>query len=52
MLERDPAGTHAYLMLGRTLERQSRSADAAPCLRLAAAMNGETEPAPRRVARG
>ncbi|MFI1252610.1 tetratricopeptide repeat protein [Streptomyces netropsis] len=49
VLERDPAETYAYLMLGRTLERQNRPADAAPYLRLAAAMNGEAEPAPRRV---
>ncbi|MBP2705500.1 tetratricopeptide repeat protein [Microbispora sp. RL4-1S] len=40
ILERDPAEEYAYLLLGRTLERQNRSADAAPYLRLHAAMTG------------
>ena len=41
VLERDPVEDYARLMLGRTLERQGRPLDAAPHLRLAAAMTGE-----------
>ncbi|NEC40181.1 MULTISPECIES: tetratricopeptide repeat protein [unclassified Streptomyces] len=41
VLELDPVETYARLMLGRTLERQGRAADAAPHLRMAAALNGE-----------
>ncbi|GGY40974.1 tetratricopeptide repeat protein [Streptomyces omiyaensis] len=41
VLERDPVEHYARLMLGRTLERQGRAAEAAPHLRLAAAMSGE-----------
>lgn len=41
VLEQDPAESYAHLMLGRTLERQGRPADARPHLRLAAAMTGE-----------
>ncbi|QIQ06638.1 tetratricopeptide repeat protein [Streptomyces liangshanensis] len=41
VLERDPVEHYARLMLGRTLERQGRPADAAPHLRLAAALGGE-----------
>ncbi|MER8041375.1 tetratricopeptide repeat protein [Streptomyces sp. NPDC094032] len=41
VLERDPVEHYARLMLGRTLERQGRAADAAPHLRMAAAMAGE-----------
>ncbi|GAA0975417.1 tetratricopeptide repeat protein [Acrocarpospora macrocephala] len=40
ILERDPVEEYAYLLLGRTLERQSRPEDAAPYLRLHAAMTG------------
>ncbi|MCK8681476.1 tetratricopeptide repeat protein [Streptomyces lichenis] len=41
VLERDPVERYARLLLGRTLERQGRDAEAAPQLRLAAAMGGE-----------
>ncbi|MFC8508094.1 tetratricopeptide repeat protein [Streptomyces sp. NPDC057411] len=41
VLERDPVEHYARLMLGRTLERQGRTEEAAPHLRLAAAMAGE-----------
>ncbi|MFG3497613.1 tetratricopeptide repeat protein [Streptomyces sp. NPDC047928] len=41
LLERDPVEHYARLMLGRTLERLGRAAEAAPHLRLAAAMAGE-----------
>ncbi|MEU6981730.1 MULTISPECIES: tetratricopeptide repeat protein [unclassified Streptomyces] len=41
VLERDPVEHYARLMLGRTLERQGKAAEAAPHLRLAAAMAGE-----------
>ncbi|WP_282692701.1 tetratricopeptide repeat protein [Streptomyces sp. CC208A] len=41
VLERDPVEHYARLMLGRTLERQGRDAEAAPHLRLAAAMSGD-----------
>ncbi|MEU2563141.1 tetratricopeptide repeat protein [Streptomyces longispororuber] len=40
VLERDPVESYARLMLGRTLERQGRDAEAAPHLRLAAALTG------------
>lgn len=44
VLEQDPAEAYAHLMLGRALERQSRTQDAAPHLRLAEAMGiGRTE---------
>jgi predicted Zn-dependent protease len=42
VLERDPVEQYAHLMLGRTLERQGRADEAAPHLRMAAAMSGET----------
>ncbi|MFF8835240.1 tetratricopeptide repeat protein [Streptomyces sp. NPDC015130] len=42
VLDRDPVEHYARLMLGRTLERQGRTAEAAPHLRMAAAMAGET----------
>ncbi|MEV6044537.1 tetratricopeptide repeat protein [Streptomyces xanthochromogenes] len=41
VLARDPVEQYAALMLGRTLERQGRPAEAAPHLRMAAAMAGE-----------
>ncbi|MEV7612060.1 tetratricopeptide repeat protein [Streptomyces sp. NPDC089799] len=41
ILERWPVEHYAQLMLGRTLERQGRAAEAAPYLRIAAAMSGE-----------
>ncbi|MGW7367562.1 tetratricopeptide repeat protein [Streptomyces sp. NPDC054841] len=41
VLERDPVEHYARLMLGRTLERQGRGAEAAPHLRMAAAMSGD-----------
>lgn len=41
VLERDPVEQYATLMLGRTLERQGRPAEAAPYLRVAAAMAGD-----------
>jgi predicted Zn-dependent protease len=41
IVERDPVDHYAHLMLGRTLERQSRHAEAAPWLRMAAAFAGE-----------
>ncbi|MFD7444744.1 tetratricopeptide repeat protein [Streptomyces sp. NPDC059909] len=41
ILERDPVEQYARLMLGRALERQGRAAEAAPHLRMAAAMSGE-----------
>ncbi|MFF2850908.1 tetratricopeptide repeat protein [Streptomyces sp. NPDC058001] len=44
VLERDPVESYARLMLGRTLERQGRDADAAPHLRMAAALSGEFTP--------
>lgn len=40
VLERDPVEAYAQLMLGRTLERQGRPAEAAPYLRIAAALTG------------
>ncbi|GIH28371.1 hypothetical protein Aph01nite_66810 [Acrocarpospora phusangensis] len=40
ILERDPVEEYAYLLLGRTLERQGRPAEAAPYLRLHAVMTG------------
>ncbi|MFJ3921701.1 tetratricopeptide repeat protein [Streptomyces sp. NPDC090022] len=41
ILERWPVEDYAQLLLGRTLERQNRQAEAAPYLRIAAAMAGE-----------
>lgn len=37
----DPVEQYARLLLGRTLERQGRNADAAPHLRMAAALSGD-----------
>lgn len=45
IVDRDPVDHYAHLLLGRTLERQSRHGEAAPWLRLAAAFAGEAEPA-------
>lgn len=41
IVERDPVDHYAHLLLGRTLERQSRHDEAAPWLRMAAAFAGE-----------
>ncbi|MCX5301129.1 tetratricopeptide repeat protein [Streptomyces sp. NBC_00193] len=41
VLDRWPVEDYAQLMLGRTLERQGRAAEAAPYLRIAAAMAGD-----------
>ncbi len=41
VIELDPVESYARLMLGRTLQRQNRADDAAPHLRMAAALNGE-----------
>lgn len=41
IVDRDPVEHYAHLLLGRTLERQGRSEEAAPWLRLAAAFGGE-----------
>jgi predicted Zn-dependent protease len=45
VIERDPVEHYAYLMLGRTLERQGRHAEAAPWLRAASAFAGELDDA-------
>ncbi|WP_405386442.1 tetratricopeptide repeat protein [Streptomyces sp. NBC_01102] len=44
VLALDPVEDYARLMLGRTLERQGRSAEAAPHLRMAAALTGDFGP--------
>ncbi|MFD3656728.1 tetratricopeptide repeat protein [Streptomyces sp. NPDC058620] len=44
VLERDPVEDYAQLMLGRTLERQGRHAEAVPHLRMAAALTGDFGP--------
>ncbi len=41
VIELDPVEHYARLMLGRTLERQNRDAEAAPHLRLAAVLAGD-----------
>lgn len=41
IVERDPVEHYARLMLGRTLERQGRHDEAAPHLRMAAALAGD-----------
>ncbi|MFH8484236.1 tetratricopeptide repeat protein [Streptomyces longisporoflavus] len=41
VIERDPVEQYARLLLGRTLERQGRDAEAAPHLRMAAALSGD-----------
>lgn len=43
VLARDPVDAYAHPMLGRTLERQSRTAEAAPWLRLAGALTAERD---------
>ncbi|MFH8573406.1 tetratricopeptide repeat protein [Streptomyces sp. NPDC017993] len=48
VLERDPVEEYAHLMLGRTLERQGRAAEAAPQLRIAAALGADTGPVQSR----
>jgi predicted Zn-dependent protease len=51
LIERDPADHYAQFVLGRTLERMSRPAEALPHLRMASAMhpNDEYEESVRRV---
>jgi hypothetical protein len=44
VLGQDPTEAYALLLLGRTLQRQSKRTEAAPYLRLAAAMRGEPVP--------
>ncbi|MEU5165690.1 MULTISPECIES: tetratricopeptide repeat protein [Streptomyces] len=44
VLERDPVEEYARLMLGRTLERQGRDAEAATHLRMSHAMTGALGP--------
>lgn len=44
VLERDPVEDYAQLMLGRTLERQGRHAEAQPHLRMAAVLTGDFGP--------
>jgi predicted Zn-dependent protease len=41
IVERNPVDHYAHLLLGRTLERQGRRAEAEPWLRLAAAFSGD-----------
>ncbi|MFF5340237.1 tetratricopeptide repeat protein [Streptomyces althioticus] len=41
IVDRDPVEHYARLMLGRTLQRQGRDAEAQPHLRLAAALAGD-----------
>ncbi|WP_394437860.1 tetratricopeptide repeat protein [Streptomyces sp. SGAir0957] len=41
VVERDPVEHYARLMLGRTLERQGRDAEASPHLRMASALAGD-----------
>lgn len=41
VIDLDPVEQYARLLLGRTLERQGRDADAAPQLRMAAAHSGD-----------
>ncbi len=43
LVERDPSDAYARFALGRTLERQSRRAEAAACYRLAAAMDPKAD---------
>ncbi|NUR92796.1 MAG: hypothetical protein HOY71_52735, partial [Nonomuraea sp.] len=41
VIERAPTEEYAHLLLGRTLQRASRHAEAEPYLRLHAAMSGD-----------
>jgi FMN reductase len=41
VIDRDPVEHYAHLMLGRTLQRLGRCAEAAPWLRMAGALSGE-----------
>ena len=43
VIDRDPTEPYAYLLLGRTLERQSRRREAEAPLRMAAAMSDYVE---------
>jgi hypothetical protein len=43
IVERDPVEHYARLMLGRTLQRQGRSEEAEPHMRLASALAGDFE---------
>ncbi|WP_052391277.1 tetratricopeptide repeat protein [Streptomyces sp. NRRL B-24484] len=49
VVSRDPVEQYAHLMLGRTLERQGRPAEAARWLRLAAALEGPAGPDPAQA---
>lgn len=42
IVERYPAEEYAHLLLGRSLQRQSRHTDAVPHLRMAEAMSGQS----------
>ncbi|MCX5107657.1 tetratricopeptide repeat protein [Streptomyces sp. NBC_00378] len=52
VLELDPVEHYARLMLGRTLERQGRGAEAAGHLRMAAAFAGDFDSGPGRTSTG
>ncbi|MFE3739406.1 tetratricopeptide repeat protein [Streptomyces sp. NPDC059134] len=43
IIARNPVEHYAHLMLGRTLERQGRTEEAAPWLRVAAAFSGDLD---------
>lgn len=43
LIERSPVDAYAHIILGRALQRQSRHEEAAPYLRLAAALTGNDD---------
>jgi predicted Zn-dependent protease len=43
LIERSPVDAYAHIILGRSLQRQSRHEEAAPFLRLAAALTGNDD---------